>query len=43
MLPSLMKNFGPTGSEKRFLEEVSSGYTELGQKGLTTILQNILK
>ena len=43
MLPSLMKNFGPTGSEKRFLKEVSSGYTELGQKGLTTILQNILK
>ena len=43
MLPSLIKNFGPAGSEKRLLKEVASGYTELGQKGLTTVLQNILK
>ncbi len=43
MLPSLIKIFGPAGSEKRFITEISSGYTELGQKGLTAVLQNILK
>ncbi len=42
-LQSVIKIFGPAGSEKRFLQEVSTGYTELGQKGLTAVLQNILK